>query len=117
MLWSASEWTKSEWSSEWEPAVTPRRVGVTRSSQTPPLVEEEVHFQNTLKSGKNKIMVVGIDGARYKNDCAGEVQQKFTGLDCATRKRREHGTVLTWMSVIILVTHYVLCAINRNNKN
>jgi hypothetical protein len=34
------------------------------SSQTPPLVEEEASFQNMLKSGKNKNMVMDPSGAR-----------------------------------------------------
>jgi hypothetical protein len=33
-------------------------------SQTPPLIEEEAPFQNTLKSGKNKNMVMGPDEAQ-----------------------------------------------------
>jgi hypothetical protein len=37
---------------------------VTNSSQTPPLFEKEVLFKNTLKSGKNKNMVMDPNGAR-----------------------------------------------------
>jgi hypothetical protein len=40
------------------------REGVTSSSHTPSLFNEESPFQNTEKSGKNKNMVMGSEGAR-----------------------------------------------------
>jgi hypothetical protein len=52
----------------------PNGGGVISSSQTPSLVKEEAPFQ---KSGMNKNVVMDPDS---KNDCAGEDQQKFTGL-------------------------------------
>jgi hypothetical protein len=42
------------------------RGGVTNYRQNPPLVEEEAPFQNTQKSGKNKNIVMGPDGTRYR---------------------------------------------------
>jgi hypothetical protein len=45
---------------------------------TPLLVEEEAPFQKTLKSAKNKNIVIGSD---TKNDCADKSQQQSTGLE------------------------------------
>jgi hypothetical protein len=44
----------------------PTRVGVTTSSHTTPLVQEEAPLQNKQKFGKNKNMFMGSDGARYQ---------------------------------------------------
>jgi hypothetical protein len=55
--------------------------GVTSSSEVLPIVEEEAPFQNTQKSGKNTNMVMGTNGPETMNDCAGEHQWQFTGLE------------------------------------
>jgi hypothetical protein len=47
--------------------VTPSRGGVTSSSRTPTLVDEEATFRNTRKPCKNKYMVMGPDGTRNQN--------------------------------------------------
>jgi hypothetical protein len=58
-----------------------QQKGEISNSQTPPLVEEKAPFQNTQQYGNNKNMVMGSDGSETKNDCVGEGQQQFTGLD------------------------------------
>jgi hypothetical protein len=51
--------------SEWAPTESlPIRVGVTKSSQIPPLFEKEAPIQNTYRSGKNKNMGMGYDATR-----------------------------------------------------
>jgi hypothetical protein len=52
---------------------------MTSSTQSPSLVEEEAPSQNT--SGKNKNIVTVTTGPEMKNDCAGEDQHQFTGVD------------------------------------
>jgi hypothetical protein len=51
---------------------------VTSSSQTPPLVEQEVPFETRESDGKNKNMVMRLSRLRIKSECAGEGQQQFT---------------------------------------
>jgi hypothetical protein len=54
---------------------------VTSSSQTPPLVEEEAHLKTRKSVETTKIRSRVPTGSNTKNDCAGEDQQQFTGLD------------------------------------
>jgi hypothetical protein len=53
------------------------------SSETPPVIEEKAPFQNTQKSGKNKNMVVGSEGARNEERLCRRGQEAiyWTGLD------------------------------------
>jgi hypothetical protein len=61
--------------------VTPSTKGVTRSSETPPLGEHEPNFQTHKILRRIKIWSWVPTGSETKNDCAGEDQQQFSGLN------------------------------------
>jgi hypothetical protein len=72
-----------EWSCWWRPTAIylndwPKTNNhqTESSSQIPPLIKEEAPFQNMCHT-MNKNLAIGPDRTWNKNDCAGEVQQKF----------------------------------------
>lgn len=62
---------RSELASEWESTESLPNGGVSNGSETPPLVEDEASFQNTLKSRMHKYVVMDPD---CMNGCADENQ-------------------------------------------
>jgi hypothetical protein len=59
---------------------TPQYWGVTSSRQTPPLVKEKAPFRNKSLQG-TKIWSWVPTGLDTKDDCAGDGQQQFAGVD------------------------------------
>jgi hypothetical protein len=59
----------------------PSKTGVTSSSQTRSIAEEEAHLKTRKSLERTKIWSWIPKGPETKNDCAGEDQEQFTMLD------------------------------------
>jgi hypothetical protein len=99
---------------EWVPAwVTPSSRGVTNSSQTHPLVEEEAQFQNTWKSWRGKMWSWVPTGRGTKKYYAGEDHDRNSYNDgicwwhIEKYKCNNSGQIL-WRCIILWLTDQLL---------